>query len=266
MFKQLLTEKFFAGPIHLLTELVKAHPPSDWPEREGARVDKLRREMGYVFEDYVRNLLLTVFDEDEVKTDFNFRREDGGECDALIVIGQTAVAFELVHHPWNLKERAEGDTSSYIPHLEDNITKVGKLSHELAEAGIALDSSIEQVIPVVVTSEVCPINELTCSTWQKKLIEATEERWVLGGGAVLPLQTLSIAQLENLDRVKGLETGASIVDFLAERAQDEFRRFDGDGDMGCNLEEPRKLAKFDQESEAVFKKLGPTIFKNEGDE
>ena len=173
--KHLLYEKFFGGTVHVLTELVISHPPPGWPGERKERINKVRRELGYIFEDYVRKLLELLFTGSGVIRRYGLRRKGGGESDALVVVGSVALAFEVVHHPWNLAERARGESVDFIRHLADNIKKAGDLCTQITREGRVadLEVSVDTALPIVIMSEMMPINEITALTWQHDLIAAT---------------------------------------------------------------------------------------------
>lgn len=266
LYKHLLAEKILGGTVHVLTELVDVHPPAGWSAEAKNRRLQVRREFGYLFEDYLRKLLLTLFDGPATKHRFGFHRADGGECDALVVVGKTALAFEFVHHPWSLAERSSGDAGSFIKHLEDNITKAGKLCAEIAQDGSVkeLDAPIDRALPIVVTSEMVPINVMTAPTLEKLLIAATNQQFIQGHGLVQPVQILSVVQLENLDRVEAVENAEGIAAFLIHRSGDVHSRLSGHTRMDRKLIGSRKLKKFDDEANAAFLEAGASLFKSEG--
>ena len=263
LYRHLLIEKFFGGTVHVLTELVKSHAPAGWPSSVGQRVNKLRIEFGYLFEDHVRQVLSLLFAGPDVHTCFGFTREDKGECDAVIIVGDTALVFEFVHHPWNLKERARGESADFVPHLKDNIQKAGKLcaqinrDHCLRPLGLP----VRCALPIVVTSEMVAINEMTTQTWQRDLIAATSAEEVLGHGIVGPVQTLSLDQLENLDRLEAVGTPAQLVAFLTSRAADEFARFSGHDLMRSSGGPYRRLKAYDDAAERDMEASASTLFR-----
>jgi SEC-C motif len=263
LYRHLIIEKFFGGTVHVLTELVKSHAPAGWPSSVGQRVSKLRIEFGYLFEDHVRQVLSLLFVGPDVHTCFGFAREDEGECDAVIIVGDTALVFEFVHHPWNLKERARGESADFVPHLKDNIQKAGKLcaqinrDHYLKPLGVPVRSAL----PIVVTSEMVAINEMTTQTWQRDLIAATSAEEVLGHGIVRPVQTLSLDQLENLDRLEAVRTPAQLVAFLTSRAADEFARFSGHDLMRSRGGPYRRLKAYDDAAERDMEASASTLFR-----
>lgn len=264
--KHLLAEKILGGTVHVLTELVDVHPPAGWsPDAKNRRL-QVRREFGYLFEDLLRKVLLALFDGPTTKLLFSFNRTDGGESDALVVVGKTALAFEFVHHPWSLVERTSGDAGVFIEHLEDNITKAGKLCAQIAKEGRVkeLDAPIECALPIVVTSEMVPLNVMTAPTLEKLLIAATGQQFVRGHGIVRPMQVLSVIQLENLDRIEGIDSPERIAAFLTLRSADLLTRLSGHTRMDQKLVESRKLKKFEDAADAMFHDMGPSLFKSEG--
>ena len=263
LYKHLLPEKFFAGTVHVLSELAASHPPAGWHHDSRERVFKVRREFGYLFEDYVRKILSLLFGGPDVVMRFGLHRDDGGECDALVVVGRTALAFEFVHHPWSLAERARGESASFVPHLADNIRKAGLLCAQIGrEQCVAdLERRIDTALPIVITSEMMAINEMTALTWQRDLIAATSAEMVLGHGLVQPVQTLSLIQLENLDHIASADSAASIVAILSERARDPLWRFSGHSTLRQRLGRSRRLREFEEAAYRSFDELGAQLFK-----
>lgn len=263
--KHLLLEKFFGGTVHMLTELVDTHSPLGWPDEGKERRIKVRREIGYVFEDYVRRLIDLLFAGPDVFRRYGLRRDDGGECDALVIVGRVALAFEFVHHPWSLAERAQGDSTVFIPHLADNIRKAGYLCSEILRNGRVanLKARVETALPIVIMSEMMPINEMTALTWQRDLIAATSRELVLGHGNVQPVQTLSISQLENLDRLEMPENAERLAAFLVERSRDPLARLSGHSALRQQLGRLRRLQQFEDAADRSFHELGPRLFRPE---
>jgi hypothetical protein len=263
--KHLLYEKFFGGTVHVLTELVNSHPPPGWPGERKERINKVRRELGYIFEDYVLKLLELLFTGSDVIRRYGLRRKGGGESDALIVVGSVALAFEVVHHPWNLAERARGESVDFIRHLADNIKKAGDLCTQITREGRVadLEVSVDTALPIVIMSEMMPINEITALTWQHDLIAATSEELVLGHGNVQPVQTLSIAQLENLDRLDVPEGAASLAAFLEERSRNPFARLSGEAALRQRLGRSRRLQRFEDATHQSFRELVPKLFQTQ---
>jgi hypothetical protein len=180
-----------------------------------------------------------------------------------VVIGKTAVVFELVHHPWSLAERAVGASNVFVTHLADNARKSGEVADAI-EAGnqvAGVRFVVERILPIVVMSDTMPINETTSASLGKALVAEVGNRAVDGHGTVLPLQTLSLTQLENLDRIFP-EAGGNhpIWDFLAIRARDAIDRFCGQPDMGKRTGQFDRLKLFQDSSERLFKEKGPQIF------
>jgi hypothetical protein len=265
LYKHLVAEKILGGTVHVFTELVDFHAPAGWSADAKKRRIQVRIEFGYVFEDYLRKLLLALFEGPSTKYRFGFTRADGGECDALIVIGKTALAFEFVHHPWSLAERSSGDASVFVKHLSDNITKAGKLCGQIMQEGRVkeLDAPIDRALPIVITSELVPINVMTAPTLEKQLIAATSQQFVQGHGNVQPVQILSVIQLENLDRIEGVENPEGIVAFLIQRSADVRSRLSGHARMDQKLVESRRLKKYEDSAEATFHEVGPSLFKSD---
>lgn len=265
LYKHLLAEKLLGGTVHVLTELVDFHPPDGWHVDAKNRRLQVRREFGYAFEDFLRKVLLTLFAGPDTKHLFGLKRADGGECDALLIVGRIALAFEFVHHPWSLQERSTGDAAGFIKHLGDNVSKAGKLCAEIAAAGAVQDiqAPVDRALPIVVTSEMVPINVMTAVTMEKLLIAATSQPFVQGHGIVQPVQILSLVQLENLDRIQGVDTPAGIVAFLLQRSSDVRARLNGHTRMEQKLSDSRKLKKFEDAADNVFHDVGPSLFKTE---
>ena len=214
--KHLLYEKFFGGTVHVLTELVNSHPPPGWPGERKERINKVRRELGYIF-------------------------------------------------PWNLAERARGESVDFIRHLADNTKKAGDLCTQITREGRVadLEVSVDTALPIVIMSEMMPINEITALTWQHDLIAATREELVLGHGNVQPVQTLSIAQLENLDRLDVPEGAASLAAFLEERSRNPFARLSGEAALRQRLGRSRRLQRFEDATHQSFRELVPKLFQTQ---
>ena len=223
----------------------------------------MRRELGYVFEDYVRKLLDLLFAGSDIVRRYGLRRKGGGESDALVIVGSVALAFEVVHHPWNLAERAQGESADFIQHLADNISKAGELCAQIIrDRRVAdLEVRVETALPIVVMSEMTPINDLTALTWQRDLVDETSPELVLGHGNVKPVQTLSIAQLENLDRLNLPEGAVSLAKFLVERSRDPIARLSGESTFRQSLGVSRRLRQFEDAAERSFHELKPQLFR-----
>lgn len=262
LYRHLLPERFFAGTVHVLSELAVSYPPPQWPNESRERVFKVRRELGYVFEDYVRQILGYLFQGTNVELRFGVKRDDGGESDALVVVGSTALVFEFVHHPWSLLERSKGESSGFIPHVADNVRRAGLLCAQIAHSRRAaeLERPIDSTLPIVIMSEMMAINEVTALTWQHDLIAATSSEMVMGHGIVQPLQTLSLIQLENLDRLDCADSAAGLVSFLSMRARDPVWRLSGHASLRQNLGRSRRLKEFDDAAERSFHEMGPKLF------
>ena len=264
LFKHLVAEKFLGGTVHVFTELVERFAPTNWPADAKKRRIQVRNEFGYLFEDYLRKLLLVLLDGPSTKHIFGHARTDGGESDALFVIGRTALAFEVVHHPWSFADRSSGDASVFVEHLSDNISKAGKLCAEIMQEGRVkgLDAPIDHALPIVITSEMVPINVMTAPTLEKLLITATRHEYVLGHGNVRPVQILSVAQLENLDRIESVESPESIIEFLDRRSANVYMRLSGHAQMDQKLIGSRKLKRYEDAAETSFHEVGPSLFKS----
>ena len=260
--KHLLQEKLIGGTVHVLTELVESHPPHGWPAERKERTNKVRREFGYIFEDYVRQLLDLLFTGSDVIRRYGLSRSSGGESDALVVVDRVALAFEVVHHPWSLAERVRGESADFIPHLADNIRKASDLCAQVTLTGRVddLEVAVDTALPIVVTSEMTPVNEITALTWQHDLIAATSRELVLGHGKVQPVQTLSIAQLENLDRLDVPQGGRALAVFLAERSREPFSRLSGHFAFGNKLGSTRRLKQFEDEARRSFEEVSRQHF------
>lgn len=264
--RQLLVEKFFSGVVHVLTELAERHPPVGWATSAKNRRLRVRREMGYVFEDYGRLLVKTLFSANDVTIAFGVTRADGGECDALIIANGVALVFEFVHHPWSLAERARGAPDDFVGHLADNAHKAGKMCRDLLTNGYQDSSgvvSVTKALPIVLMSDMMPITEMTSITLQSKLAAQVEASFVTGAGMIAPAQTLSITQMENLDRLNAPEGATALVSFLEQRAATELDRFSGAPTFrGAHLGRDKRLRLFSEEAERAFHQLGPTLFSN----
>jgi hypothetical protein len=260
--KHLLYEKFLSGTVHVLTELVHSHPPPGWPGETKERVDKVRSELGYIFEDYVRKLLDLLFTGPDVIRRYGLHHKGGGEYDALVIVGSVALAFEIVHHPWSLAERASGESGDFIRHLADNIKKAGALCTQITREGRVADRevSIEMALPVVVMSEMLPINDMTALTLQHDLVAATSRDLVLGYDTVQAVQTLSIAQLENLDRLNVPEGASSLAAFLGKRSRDPLARLSGEASLHQRLGRSRRLQQFEDAAYQSFRDFVGTVF------
>lgn len=261
--KQFLAERFFGGTVHVLTELADRYPPVGWPGSAQERRIKVRREMGYIFEDYGCLMVDTLVAGAGIERRFNIIRADGGECDALVVVNGTALAFEFVNHPWSLAERARGESENFIPHVADNIGKAGRLCRELVESGYIpeTDVVVTRALPVVVMSEVLPVTEMMSPTFERDLVAAVGEQLVRGGGGVLPVQTLSITQVENIDRLDIPEGATGLADFLASRAQDPLQRFSGAPNFNRALGAARRLRPFEEATERSLHEVAPSLFR-----
>jgi hypothetical protein len=264
--RQLLIEKFFGASVHVLTDLIKGHIPPNWPARENKRVTQVRVHFGYIFEDYLQQLLTMLFDEPGVIRRFGYCMAPGGsERDALIVIGRTALVCEFVHHPWSLDERSNGASAPFIKHLADNVRKISDVASAL-DAGqpvADVDMVPDQILPIVIMSEVMPITEATTPTLVRDLVAQCEPGSVNGHGKVAPLQTLSLCQVENIDRTFRRPLGAdAIVAFLAKRAFQPLDRFGGSPYMDMSPGDIDRLQTFYAAADQSFQAIGPGLFKS----
>lgn len=105
---------------------------------------------------------------------------------------------------------------------------------------------------------------MTASSIETHLIKATRRVFVQGHGIIKPVQVLSAAQLESLDRLEGTETPEDIAAFLIQRSLDVHTRFSGHIRMGRTLVGARKLKRFEAAAEAAFLEVGPSLFKADG--
>jgi hypothetical protein len=262
--RHLILEKYFMGSSHVLTEIVTNECPAGWPAQPRKRGSKVRTELGLVFEDYVRMVLGCLFKGPDAVFKHGYQvGGDAAERDTLVVIGTTAVVFELVHHPWSLADRAGGASNVFVTHVADNARKSGEVADAI-EAGnpvAGVRFVVDRILPIVVMSDTMPINETTSASLGRALVAEVGNRAVDGHGTILPLQTLSLTQLENLDRIFPESGGKQpILDFLAVRARDAIERFCGQPDMGKRAGQFDRLKLFQDASERLFKEKGPLIF------
>lgn len=257
-----MAEKFFGGTVHVLTELVSVKTPLNWPREPRERRLRVRREFGYIFEDYIRRLLGEIFYTNKCIKKYGFPRKDGGECDAIILIDGIVLVFEFVHHPWSLIERSSGDAERFAYHLKDNIQKLGKACMQILSYGEAANLQItaSSIVPIVVTSEMVPINEFTSSTFEAELVRATSKESILGHKNIEALQILSVSQIESLDRIESLDTPEQTAAFLLSRSRDPLWRLTGQGDLRQKIREGRRLEPYSKESESIFMHVGPQLF------
>jgi hypothetical protein len=260
--RQLLAERFFGATVHVLADLVVTHSPSGWPTEVSKRTLQVRTEMGVIFEDYVQRLAQILFQQAKPTFRFNLKPAAGGECDALIVIGQTALVIEVVHHPWSIAERSRALPSDFVKHVTDNISKALRMSAAITLRGSLEDDAtikIERAIPIVVMSEAMPINEMTATSFHTELIKVLGEEPFVGTERIYPIQSLSIAQFENLDRLWTLHP-SQLIKFLADRAVNPLARFTGDPSLGCKLGKSMNLRSIDDEAHADLQKCGSRLF------
>ncbi len=265
LFLHLVQEKFFGATVHMLTELVDAHRPEGWDAEAKKRTGKVRREFGFLFEDYIRFLLTLYFPDPYAVRKFpvfHKRGKDKLEYDGFIICGSTALVFEFVHHPWSLPERASGDASKFIYHIADNVRKAGALALLLADGQHLPEgtSPPKHILPIVICSEAVPINEITTATWERDLIAATSRELVLGSGIIKPVQFLSLTQLELIDNMKVGDSSAKITGFLAVRSDDPLLRFSGDRALRQSLVKAQRLGPFDDAAEHSLFRHAPGLF------
>jgi hypothetical protein len=120
--------------------------------------------------------------------------------------------------------------------------------------------SIEMALPVVVMSEMLPINDMTALTLQRDLVAATSRDLVLGYDTVQAVQTLSIAQLENLDRLNVPEGASSLAAFLGKRSRDPLARLSGEASLHQRLGRSRRLQQFEDAAYQSFRDFVGTVF------
>jgi hypothetical protein len=262
--RQLLVEKFFGASVHVLTDMIKEHTPPKWAASENKRVNQLRVHFGYVFEDYLQQLLTLLFSEPEIIRRFGYRAvPESPERDALIVVGRTALVLEFVHHPWNLDERSNGASTPFIKHLSDNVAKTADISGLLDAGNPVADVrlSVDRILPIVVMSDVMPITEATAPTLVRDLVALCGPGPVNGHGKIAPVQTLSLSQLENLDRIFRRPLGPdTIVEFLAKRASRPLDRFCGSPYLDMPYGDIDRLQAFFASADRSFLSVGPGLF------
>jgi hypothetical protein len=262
--KQLLVERFFGATVHVLADLVTTYQPTGWPSDPSKRTLQVRTEFGTIFEDYVQRLVQILFQKADAVFRFNLKPEGGGECDALVVIDQTALVFEVVHHPWSAAERSRALPADFIKHLADNIAKSVKLCAEVTARGSLTDDprvKVKRAIPIVVMSEAMPINEMTAPSLQSELAKMIGNESLQGTALILPVQSLSVSQLENLDRVWE-KHATEVIPFLEQRSLNLLARFTADPRMGLKLGAWRNLVQIDDEAHRDLQKYGPGVFLN----
>jgi hypothetical protein len=258
-----LIERFFGATVHVLADLVGVHQPKGWPDKPEKRTLQVRTDFGTIFEDYVQRLVQMLFKDVGANFRFNLFRNGGGECDALVVIDQTAIAFEVVHRPWSVAERARALPADFIRHLSDNISKSVLLCSEITARGALADDPsviVTRAFPIVVMSEAMPINEMTAPTLQSELVALLGEGVLKGTKSVLPVQSLSVLQLENLDRVWKKHPG-EIIEFLEQRSRDPLARFTANPHMGIKLGSGRYGVQIDEEIQRDLEQYGSGAFR-----
>lgn len=261
--RQVMLEKFFVGVGHLLTDLVAVHPqPGADPDRS-ARVSQLRIDLGYIFDDYVPRLLRVYFA--GAKQWYGYEGPKKAERDGLVIAGDIVLVFEYVHHPWSLADRAKGTVEIYAKHLKDNLLKVAGVASAIVERKFMATELPKDfhVVPVVVLSEAVPVSELIAETFINGLVnlEGCEE-CVRGKDNVLPVQLLSLVQLENLDRIVPASAGAlGVARFLRDRARRELKRVTGEPAMGMPLaDRPDRFAYVEAVMDKMFEEQVPKLF------
>jgi len=262
---QLTFEKFFVTPVHVLADLAQKRFIDGWPQDPSERSLKVRRDMGYVFEDYCRLLIETIFDGYGAKSMFRYDLE-GKERDGVLLFGGTALVFEFVHHPWSIEDRATGDVERLLKHIADNVSKAHSASAALAAGTHPIEPKrkMYKVLPIVILSDILPIHEATALTFAKRLVAETSAEAVNGTTSIFPVQLLSVFQFENLDRTIPRNGRAKpFLDFLEKRARSQAKRFSGASFLGLKRLGSVRLKKFENETHASFEKLGPTLFKGE---
>lgn len=263
--KQLLVERFFGATVHVLVDLVTSYQPAGWPADPIKRTLQVRTEFGTIFEDYVQRLVHILFQNADAVFRFNLKPDGGGERDALVVINQTALVFEVVHRPWSVAERSRALPADFIKHLSDNIDKSVKLCAEITAKGALADDPrvmIKRAIPIVVMSEAMPINEMTAPSLQSELATIIGNEPLQGTDLIMPVQSLSVTQLENLDRV-WKKHPAEVLPFLEQRSLNLLARFTADPRMGLKLGAWRNLDQLDDEVHRDLEKYGPGVFRQQ---
>jgi hypothetical protein len=261
--KQLLVERFFSATVHVLADLVTTHQPTGWPSEPDKRTLQVRTEFGTIFEDYVQRLIQILFQKVGAAIRFNLKSDAGGERDALVVINETALVFEVVHHPWSVTERARALPADFIKHLSENISRSVKLCVEITTKGALADDpqvKVRRAIPIVVMSEAMPINEMTAPSLQSELEAIMGAESLKGTKHVLPVQSLSVAQLENLDRV-WKTSPVEVIPFLEKRSCNLLARFAADSRLGVKLGSWHHIAPIDEEAQRELRKYGSGVFR-----
>ncbi len=262
--KQLFIERFFGGTVHVLADLVTKGCPPSWHVDPRNRTSRVRTEFGVIFEDFIQRLIKIIFHGTNAVFRFNVKPDCGGECDAVLVIDETALVIEVVHHPWSIEERYRASPSDFIKHLEDNVRKSTKLSTELTIRGSLADDPrvrVARAFPITIMAEAMPINHMTAATFESELISVVGEGPVKGTDRVLPVQSLSVTQLENLDRA-WTDNPRQILTLLERRAGDPLQRFNANPNMGWTLGPWRYLDQIDDEAQRSLQEIGPAAFLN----
>jgi hypothetical protein len=258
-------EKFFEGVPHILTETVATSVPRGWPTTVDRRIAKVRSDYGYIFDDYCRTVLRTLFAGPSTTFEFGFV-VNGEERDGLVALPGWVLLFEFVQHPINMAERGTGEIARFLTHLHDNVQKLASVRDEiLAGRKIAgCTYPTEQIVPIVITSDTFPVSHLNAEAFHRGLERAVGAIPVGALDRAMPVQTLGIEQLEHLGRTTPAERGAEgIVEFLNNRADDILERFTASPTCGLAGGSVNLWKNFDDAAERSMMTYSALVFRPE---
>jgi hypothetical protein len=209
--------------------------------RTGLRKDEDRQVyltfMGYVWEDYVRELLERAYlstqaavlvGEGAIK-----QRVTGKSIDSIVVVGDVALLIESKATLLTLEVRTGTDWGGYEGKLQDLVFDAAEQidrTMQAVESGVFADlgvnpTAIRRYVPVVASMEPSIMNPLLAVRTQKVL----EANGWLQGERVTALQILDPSEMELLEM--GVEAGRPMHSLLERKADDanlskvSFRNF-----------------------------------------
>jgi len=260
---QFLLEKFLHGPVHVLTDFVQEFQPAGWS------IKRLRSDLGYLYEGYVQWLLELLLGP-TCSYHFNFHIDGNRERDAMVVVGSDVLVCEITNHVLSLQERARCSPMDLAKIVKDDVERAFELARRVAQDGVTFGErriQSKRAVPIVVVPEALPISEALSDRFIRALLdEGVPSGAITGVRRVLPVQIMTIAQLEGLDTLwPPPKREFRLITAIAHRAHDRLQRF-----SRAALGKPAKiegytLAKYGEQAQIRFREFGKSLFKSGGD-